>query len=607
MTTLNNLLSQKKLQEYADYRSFERGLSYFEQKQVSVISSNDNKISANVSGTRIYQTSLWGEGRYLESSCTCEAFDDNGFCKHCVAVGLAWLAGVTPTEEEDHIPNVITQYVQQLSQQKLVDIVLQQAAKDQHLLQQLLLSSHSLLDSNTKLANYKKLIVKLAVLLGDNLNDYMDYYGEYLVNEDIISQVQQFLDSLTLQINDHPADVLALCEYAFEELYINNQDTELSECLLELDEQFTTLAELHCQAALIVKPEPIALAEKLFNYQIECDRQWFDDILTNYQQALGVQGCAHYTKLVEQAWQHYLNTRKPNENTSSESKVLPNQELLAAFGKVFSTKNIVCYDKNHTLQAMMEELAESENNMDKLVSIKSQTLNYAGDYLAIAKCYEQANLPEQAIAWAEQGFYRFYRDTDGSLRDYLIAHYLKTKQQAKAICLAWLAFEERPSLAKYQTLKEVSSQFDDWLGQRQRALALIEHQVKQPKKTVWHSVSTYVDLLIDIALWENDLELAMAYSQKGEFSKAMGIKLADVVSQYAPSFALALYKKHVNQLVPQTNNQAYEEAFKLVLKVGNILKQQKQTLAFSDYVAELSVNYKLKRNFMAMLKKISIS
>ena len=377
--------------------------------------------------------------------------------------------------------------------------------------------------------------------------------------------------------------------------------------MLELDEQFTTLAELHCQAALIVKPEPIALAEKLFNYQIECDRQWFDDILTNYQQALGVQGCAHYTKLVEQAWQHYLNTRKPNENTSSESKVLPNQELLAAFGKVFSTKNIVCYDKNHTLQAMMEELAESENNMDKLVSIKSQTLNYAGDYLAIAKCYEQANLPEQAIAWAEQGFYRFYRDTDGSLRDYLIAHYLKTKQQAKAICLAWLAFEERPSLAKYQTLKEVSSQFDDWLGQRQRALALIEHQVKQPKKTVWHSVSTYVDLLIDIALWENDLELAMAYSQKGEFSKAMGIKLADAVSQYAPSFALALYKKHVNQLVPQTNNQAYEEAFKLVLKVGNILKQQKQTLAFSDYVAELSVNYKLKRNFMAMLKKISIS
>ena len=54
----------------------------------------------------------------------------------------------------------------------------------------------------------------------------------------------------------------------------------------------------------------------------------------------------------------------------------------------------------------------------------------------------------------------------------------------------------------------------------------------------------------------------------------------------------------------QTNNKAYEEAFKLILKVGEILKQQKQPLAFSDYVAELSVNYKLKRNFMVMLKKI---
>jgi uncharacterized Zn finger protein len=96
----------------------------------------------------------------------------------------------------------------------------------------------------------------------------------------------------------------------------------------------------------------------------------------------------------------------------------------------------------------------------------------------------------------------------------------------------------------------------------------------------------------------------MAYSQKGEFSQKVGIHLADTVSQYAPNFALALYKNYVNQLVPQTNNQAYEEAFKLVLKVGHILKQQRQTLAFSDYVAELSVNYKLKRNFMAMLKRI---
>ncbi len=186
----------------------------------------------------------------------------------------------------------------------------------------------------------------------------------------------------------------------------------------------------------------------------------------------------------------------------------------------------------------------------------------------------------------------------------MIAHYLKTKQQAKAICLAWLAFEERPSLAKYQALKQVSSQFEDWSIQRQRALALIENKIKQPKKTMWHSVTTYVDLLIDIALWENDLELAMAYSQKGEFSQKVGIHLADTVSQYAPNFALALYKNYVNQLVPQTNNQAYEQAFKLVLKVGDILKQQKQTLAFSDYVAELSVSYKLKRNFMAMLKQI---
>ena len=604
MTTLNNLLSTQQLKDYADYRSFERGQQYFKQGQVTVISTNEFKISANVSGTRIYQTSLWVKGKHLESSCTCEAFEDYGFCKHCVAVGLAWLAGVMPTEEEGYIPNSVKQYVQQLNQQKLIDIVLQQASQNQQLLQQLLLSSHSLLDSNAKLANYKKLIVKLARQLRDNLNEPTDYYGEYVLNEELVNQIEQLLANLTEQVQGYPADVLALCEYAFEQLYLNNQDTELSECLLELDEQFTTLAELHCQAAELAKPEPIALAETLFNYQIQCDRQGFDEVLTKYQTVLGKQGTASYISLVEQAWQAYLNTRQPKENRADEDKISPNKELVAAFGRVFSQQNVPYYDKNYTLQAMMEELAEFENNIDKLVSIKSQNLNYAGDYLAIAQCYAQANLPEQAIAWAEQGFYRFYHDTDENLRGYLIAHYIQTKQQAKAICLAWLAFEERPSLAKYQALKQVSSQFEDWPIQRQRALTWLESQIGAVKKTSWYSRESYVDKLIDIALWENDLELAMAYSQKGEFSQKVGIHLADTVSQYAPNFALALYKNYVNQLVPQTNNQAYEEAFKLVLKVGHILKQQRQTLAFSDYVAELSVNYKLKRNFMAMLKRI---
>jgi uncharacterized Zn finger protein len=487
VTTLNNLLSTQQLKDYAGYRSFERGQQYFKQGQVTVISTNDSKISANVSGTRIYQTSLWLKGRHLESSCTCEAFEDDGFCKHCVAVGLAWLAGEMPTDNVGNVPKEVKDYVQQLSQQQLMDIVLQQASQNQQLLQQLLLSSHSLLDSNAKLANYKKLIVKLARQLRDNLNEPTDYYGEYVLNEELVNQIEQLLANLTEQVQGYPADVLALCEYAFEQLYLNNQDTELSECLLELDEQFTTLAELHCQAAELAKPEPIALAETLFNYQLECDRQWFDEVLTKYQTVLGKQGTASYISLVEQAWQAYLNTRQPKENRADEDKISPNKELVAAFGRVFSQQNVPYYDKNYTLQAMMEELAEFENNIDKLVSIKSQNLNYAGDYLAIAQCYAQANLPEQAIAWAEQGFYRFYHDTDENLRGYLIAHYIQTKQQAKAICLAWLAFEERPSLAKYQALKQVSSQFEDWPIQRQRALAWLESQIGAVKKTSWYS------------------------------------------------------------------------------------------------------------------------
>lgn len=48
-------------------------------------------ITAKVQGTRPYRVKLWVDDGELECSGTCPVGTDGAFCKHGVAVGLAWL------------------------------------------------------------------------------------------------------------------------------------------------------------------------------------------------------------------------------------------------------------------------------------------------------------------------------------------------------------------------------------------------------------------------------------------------------------------------------------------------------------------------------------
>jgi len=57
----------------------------------------------------------------------------------------------------------------------------------------------------------------------------------------------------------------------------------------------------------------------------------------------------------------------------------------------------------------------------------------------------------------------------------------------------------------------------------------------------------------------------------------------------------------VPPIVEQTNNAAYAEAIKLIRKVGNLMKTLNQSRQFGDYLAELRVRCKPKRNFIKLL------
>lgn len=86
--------------------AFQRGLTYYQTGNVLNWSRTGATITADVAGTDNYRVRLTHRTGYLEGSCNCPAFERNGFCKHCVAVALAYRSGgpqhTQPNKLESH-------------------------------------------------------------------------------------------------------------------------------------------------------------------------------------------------------------------------------------------------------------------------------------------------------------------------------------------------------------------------------------------------------------------------------------------------------------------------------------------------------------------------
>ena len=121
----------------AGERWFARGETYLQQGRVSDLSADGYRITANVTGTETYRVRLSCRSSRIEYSCSCPVGEDGNFCKHCVAVALAWL------EEESTIrdPNIsavkhkpdLRSFLEAQDHQKLVELMLQEASRNQSL------------------------------------------------------------------------------------------------------------------------------------------------------------------------------------------------------------------------------------------------------------------------------------------------------------------------------------------------------------------------------------------------------------------------------------------------------------------------------------------
>lgn len=568
-STLTHFLHRDALSHLAGARSFARGAAYVADGRVGELIHDAGVITARVRGTRGYTVKLWVQQDRLDFSCTCPAAEA-GFCKHAVAVGLAWLAGAAgraprgvDRKEKPVTLKDVCIWVESQSRETLTALVLEALREDDWLCRRLLLEVAKAAQPGINLATYRAAIE--AAVEPDDFVGYRDVYEHTRGIDAVIDSVEQLLK------DGHAAAVVKLAEFALGQVQaslrmIDDSDGHMGGIL-------DRLQGLHLAACKKAKPDPVALAEQIFARELRSDFDIFSGAAQAYAGVLGKRGLARYRELAEAEW----------------ARVPP----LGAGGRSSDA-----YPHRFRITQIMETLARQSGDLEALVEVMSRDLSYAYSYVQIAAVYRQAGYEERALAWVERGLAAFPEHTDLRLREFVADAYHRLGRHAEALELAWANFVDRPGLGTYRALKGYATQATAWPATRERALALLRETVAARRQGCWGADHSR---LVEFYLWEEDGEAAWQEAQTGGCSEELWRQLAAGREKRHPADAVAVYQRLVEAAVARKNNQAYQDAVTLLGKVQGLMGLLGREADFSRYLASVRAAHKPKRNLMKLL------
>jgi len=567
---LKHVLTRKTLEEYAGNRSYERGLRYWEDGRVKSLVVGTADISAKVAGNYTYRVKLGVKGSKLSYSCSCPVGQEWSFCKHCVAVGLEWLERVESPQDEADASGAslvtiegIERYLSSLERSDLIHIIKEEAEENEVFYKRLITQAVRSSGDEATVNDYKKVIDEIT-----EVDNYFDY--------DSLERLEDFADSLEeLFVKGRENDVIALAEYFLAAL--EDMSPLIDHHFFSIDDIAYKTLDLHFRACERVKPDPEKLAERLFKWEMHSNLEPLYGFSDRYLDLIGKKGMDAYRHLAQEVWE-----KVPVQKTSYDYS---------------------CF----RITKIMENLAKSSGDLDSLIEIKCRDLSHPGTYLSIAELLSGAKRHDEAVEWAEKGLHAFPERPDSRLRLFLADNYHRMKRYDDELKMIWKNFTEHPGLDTYTTLKDRADQFGTWPEWREKALSHLRS--KRTKKNKRERTMRFLDprpdssRLVEIFLWEGDIDSAWHEAQQGDCTAELWLRLAKTRSKKHPEDAVTIYKQHVERLIGRKNNQAYEEAVKYLHQIQKLMKRMDQSDAFHRYLESVKGEHKRKRNLMHNIDK----
>lgn len=573
---------------------FQRGQEYYQGGAVTGLRQYRGRTSATVAGSRDYRVNLWEEDGKLKFECNCPDGMDYAFCKHCVAVGLAMLE---QTRTEDTTENKSTRKTSRKKAHKeinaedihgwlkkqdaaaLADLLVEQAMADQDLYRKLQLKVAGDLGGDANISTVRKALEE-AILPG--------YFIEYHHAYDYAGTVYTAIETVEDLLHDGQAEaVIELTEFALHktEDAMENIDDSSGHMHAILE----NLQALHLEACKAAKPDPQALAERLFEWELAGEWEVFSGAAARYADVLGKPGMERYRELARAEW------RKVKPLTRDAGKPADYEES----------------HRRRRITHIMQTLAQQTSDVEALVEVLRHDLSQPYSFLKIAEAYKGAGKADKALEWAERGVKTFPDTLDSRLLEFVADEYHHLQRHDEAMGLIWQLFTGYPSLEKYRQLKQHATRCKQWSHWRMQAMDHLNGllQDKQAnKRTPGNFYTGYSSdprsILVEIHLWENNVEAAWKLAQEGNLHEELWLKLADKRAKQHPDDAIRIYRNQVESAVGKTNKKDYSVAVHYLKKIRTLMKESGPENEFSSYLDTLRATHKRKRSFIAMIEKL---
>jgi len=579
---LADILTLRTVHELADARTFARGEACFHDGAVGLLDADACEVRTDVHGTRRYRVRLAvGADEELEYECDCPVGDDGTFCKHAVAVALSWLEnageevfqrgeeerGKSRRRRKTH-EDQIREYLGTLSESALREWLVEAADRDRGIREKLLISAKA--KAGTSASSLRSVVRQATRISG-----YLDWReaGDYAHCLDDLAQV------LDERIADGDPKLVEIVEYAIAQAedaigHVDDSNGSVMAAIMRL-------RAVHERACTYSRPDPAALAERLFHLQTTGEWDTFHSVLPAYEVALGQAGLGRYRELVEAAW----------------------KRLPALGPEAFRTHFDV---DRFRVEHAMAELAEVCGDVDALVAVKSHNLPSPHAFLELAELLKRHGRHDEALACAEKGMASFAGERLDDLVRFCIDEHLRRGDAAVVESLAWQRFERQPGTDAYFELVGVAKRIGraDELAARalEHLWALVRTEEGPNAKRLPSWQSPIRSALVAIHLRQKDGARAWEVSCGGPVDVRLWDKVAAMRGKTHPDDAVALYKRLLPYAVSAgTRGAQYGEALEIVKAIQRLRAAQDKDALFQQELAELRATWRAKRNFIKLL------
>ena len=578
-----NVCTEADLLAAAGQRSFDRGVRYLDAVQDLAIFGN--QVTASVRGTDEYIVVLtMGGSAGVTGACDCPYGKEGFFCKHCVAVGLAFLrdarrsrtsrsrtsrSGTTAARTPG-----LHSWLSSLSREDLFLLVVDQIVEDDDWRRRLELRAAA------AAADIDAIGERLVTLL--DATDFGQYgyveEGESRRYAKRVEAAASIVDGLVAA--GSPGDAVAVAEYAIDlvaDAYSHAIDP--ANAIWNVCVALITSHHAACVADAADRPDPADRPDATEG-QVRPDPTGLVDFLAR--------------RLLDKGDFPAIDIARYTDLLGPEGLALLRERLTAAWQQA---------PVNWKAQRAIEGFLRTTGDIDALVKVREANLPPTGlGYLEIAKELQAAGRADEALAWAERALHSEANPPQAiePVADFVVERYLAAGRVADAVAVRRDVFGAVREMTAYERLRAAAERAGTWPADREWALGLLRAEAEaarsgRPGIRLWAG-----PVLIDVLISEGEVDAAWE-AAAGVASETQWLKLADLAAATRPADALGVYLRQIQPLKTETGDKAYERMARLLDGARACHVRLGSQAKFDLYLRALRADQKRKHKLIRIL------